>query len=366
MGASFLLKGAHLELFVRHSAPTFESRKIVRSLLHAVDDGGPAAPTCTRLPRAWEAEPKARLDVRQVLFLNLRNPTGRYSLGLANPCDRAAALRLQALCAFESKLLAAQGRPDVSQHGNYQPVRNLRLGQELTGFSDLELPSCGILQLDYASAVRPPQGGTASKQLVQRLCTAIEHSRVPWADALRAFATVADRLCLAASDVRALIEAFAVLPGQPRHASVEVLVTCFARCCERAALVSTAVLHSRDLFSQDDATELRSRLGRAHVLDWQRIDAADTNLPDGNKFSLDLACNEDRQVARCLLAIARREDPGGLAEREWAGEPWPESWISGEEELPSSGLLSCIYALEDPNKESQEGRAEAAQRVLGW
>merc|ERR1740121_1805678 len=62
-----------------------------------------------------------------MLFFNMRNPSARYRLQLANPCDRALALRLQILAAFEREVQIAKGMPDLSQHGGHDPARNITL-----------------------------------------------------------------------------------------------------------------------------------------------------------------------------------------------------------------------------------------------
>jgi len=189
---------------------------------------------------------------------------------------------------------------------------------------------------------------------------------------------VVDRLSLSAADVRALVEAAAALPGQnsskaaatppdqpsSRPARVEALVTCFSRCFERSKLTTTAVMHNGSLFSAEDAEQLRSRLGRANVLDAENIDRDNTNLPDGNQFKLDLAVHEDRQVALYLTGVAKREAPEFLVDCALSPGTWKADLINSQD-FPPRGVFSCKFVASDPEKLSQAGRTELAEKVLG-
>merc|ERR1711892_377851 len=74
-----------------------------------------------------EERGRIRADLRNIALLNLRNPTGHYKLRLGNSriCNIITAERLQALAAFEATVARASGRPDVSQQGNFEPIRNI-------------------------------------------------------------------------------------------------------------------------------------------------------------------------------------------------------------------------------------------------
>lgn len=64
---------------------------------------------------------------------NALNPTGHYRLELSSPVDYAVAERLAILDNWESSVRRAEGKPDVSQVGNFSHARNVQ-------FSNCPLP----------------------------------------------------------------------------------------------------------------------------------------------------------------------------------------------------------------------------------
>mmetsp|Transcript_116869 Transcript_116869/g.201958 ORF Transcript_116869/g.201958 Transcript_116869/m.201958 type:complete len:1461 (-) Transcript_116869:100-4482(-) len=400
---SMLLKTAHVRLFVWHSPATL-GVEVVRLLFPAVGDLGETLPM--EVLRNRQESSKVRADIRNVCMLNLRNPTGRYTLQLSNPCDRACVSRLQAVSAFEQQLQKAEGRPDVSQHGNYEPVRNLQhnghsvlAGEQIAQFADLSVPSGGVLVLDYASRARALRRGAlienvrTSDKVLGEVHNVISHSRATWSETLQTFrATVADRMAFTVADVRSFVQLFAGLAqanekreksgrntkATYRPAHVEALLACFGRCLEPSTLASKALLHDPKLFTPEEATEFRIRLGSVNVFDWAHFGEPDAHMPHGNKYSLDLTLHEDRQVAKYLLSVAKRENKEShecLNQCLWDeeeifdendGDQWQPEWMA---DMPQEGIFTCEYNDEEGVEVDAfslwSPRREFGERVLG-
>merc|ERR1712151_692349 len=95
-------------------------------------------------------------------FLVADNPTGHYVLNLEVPGDHIAAERLLLVNSWAVEIRRMQFRPDVSQTGNYQCLRNEAFDAE--GFvyqPDWAPPASGMFEFDLAVPSRPPKGTKA-------------------------------------------------------------------------------------------------------------------------------------------------------------------------------------------------------------
>eukprot|EP00927_Polykrikos_kofoidii_P019738 TRINITY_DN19250_c0_g1_i1.p1 TRINITY_DN19250_c0_g1~~TRINITY_DN19250_c0_g1_i1.p1 ORF type:complete len:1366 (-),score=216.92 TRINITY_DN19250_c0_g1_i1:136-4233(-) len=389
---ALLLKTAHLHMFVQKSVCTVQLDALYQ-LLPAVDDLQYTIPDNPFSHRHFEL--KTRCQIRELFWLNLQNPTGRYSLDLSNPSDRAVALRLQALSNFERALLQAEGRPDISRRGDGEPVMRLAVcvaegspkGYDALGgfsakrFGDLTIPTVGRLELDYASWTRAPRSRSGGRSVaappdvdVQRVVQVLMSSRASAISKLRAFRSVSHHLILTLKDVLDVVDIFVEIGSGATvggSLSIDAVVVCFSRCSERQKLVSPLGLYNAS-WSDAEASEFGSRLGAVHVFDWQDCESEATNRPGGNTFELDLAVNEERCIFLFLLELSQREGAEGegyksIVNATWTeggGLPpgWYDMWMESlPESVPSKGVFSCVYkrgGLPEGGEEVEEEEEE--------
>eukprot|EP00929_Paragymnodinium_shiwhaense_P021722 TRINITY_DN14095_c0_g1_i1.p1 TRINITY_DN14095_c0_g1~~TRINITY_DN14095_c0_g1_i1.p1 ORF type:complete len:1498 (-),score=371.28 TRINITY_DN14095_c0_g1_i1:213-4706(-) len=423
MGLAFLrsladatsLKLGHIPVFMQRCQPQLRQRALLQ-LLPAVTDLRYRLPFIKISNLKTEqhlAEHRIRQQVRDLLWLNLRNPNGHYRLDLSNSCDNAVAVRLQALVRFERLLQVEAERPDVSQKGTHEPVRNMlhflavseirrpsrgkkRPQQaQLHGhdpldrgglFGEWPIPNDGTLEFDYASFTKAPKADKASfaakEKEVQQMLEVFEHSRSSPSSKLKALRSVADRLVLTAATTLQIVEAFRgfeadrVRHAEERLSELEVVVEaasiCFPRCCERSNLVSDKGFYTSRC-PPEEAGMLRTRLGRVAMFDWKNCESELSNLPAGNEYTFNLAIHEDRRIAQFLVELARRDgDENILKQRGYNSHPqgrgtfgllpnnwfelWTETTAAGLHELavPSIGLLKWTYS--PPLPEGEETR----------
>merc|ERR1711988_233529 len=93
---------------------------------------------------------------------NPRNPTGHYKLDLSHPWHNLLACLLAESSAAEKQRQKSLGLKDLSQKGNNECWRNETYEGEAFEYSPLtfQVPATGILELDYATFVRPPSKAT--------------------------------------------------------------------------------------------------------------------------------------------------------------------------------------------------------------
>lgn len=364
------LKMAHLPELM-YSSPATLCSEVLSLLLPAVEDLSWVVPTdCTR---AREEDLAVRRAAHRLVTFCPLNPTGGHKFDLELPCDFACAQRLQHLVRYEREVML--GRPDISQRGLREPVRNVRLNgaadcggllQAQEPFSSLQLPRSGHLELDYATLL-PAPSSSSTAGLLDKVLGILSRSRSSWEDTLQVFRNASIDLTLSAKDVRRALEALVPLAGSDAGSpKVEVFLACYARCCARPELMSPDLLYDPGLFSAAEIQEIRSRLGAAHVLDWRRAGEATSNLPGGGCFTMELSHHDERQVLLYLLRVAQKEAPGCLTEVTWtAGElaqGWNETFVAA---MPTTGTLSFTYVNGPDKKVKPEPRRDLAEKVLG-
>jgi Ran GTPase-activating protein (RanGAP) involved in mRNA processing and transport len=110
---------------------------------------------------------QARTFLGNYFYFDSANPTGHYKVDLSDRYDRLLAIELTAINREERQVVMKEGRPDLSQHHNYEFLRNVfytAVGSnreksepvELKYTNDYLLPSNGLLEFDYVSPIRPP------------------------------------------------------------------------------------------------------------------------------------------------------------------------------------------------------------------
>ena len=148
---------------------------------------------------------------------NANNPTGHYRLDLSNPIDYSVAEKLAILDNLETALRSRDGKPDVSQLGNFSHCRNVQysncpLPRSFTEWIPVEFD---VLELDYSSSKRPsnetsaPQAVPLADTVFEQLLRAMLQSVVSSSQAkLQALQQLSDKFFLNCSQLRQLVDLF--------------------------------------------------------------------------------------------------------------------------------------------------------------
>merc|ERR1719454_1183958 len=163
-------------------SPSTQYVQVVAHLAPCVGDRGETLELVQVLGSADDRS-RSRANLHNLALLNLRNPTDHYRFKMANVSDRVCAERLQNLAVFETTL--NQSGADLSQRGNYEPIRNILFDGRLVPdtFANMRFPQSGVLEFDYASFRIDKKGVfDLPEDILSRLCTALNNARAPWAE----------------------------------------------------------------------------------------------------------------------------------------------------------------------------------------
>merc|ERR1719281_473234 len=72
----------------------------------------------------FDAAQRIIADAKVLSNFNPKIPSGRYRLDLSNISERAVCEKLFLINTWEKSFMIKAERPDVSQHGNYENIRN--------------------------------------------------------------------------------------------------------------------------------------------------------------------------------------------------------------------------------------------------
>lgn len=284
---------------------------ILGRLLPCVVGGTPSRYLCRQISPSLQDYIRMLHQGHAFFVLNVENPTGRYRLDLSNAADYAVAERLAILDQWEIVAKVQLGRADTSQKGNNSQVRNVRFGlRELAAevMSEWIMPEKGILELDYASAKRPPpeartlddvpwntllaamsKSGSTSSDTPERVGQLVIESR------LQALRQVSHLMYVTSMQVRQLLGSFS---------SEVVRAECFVTLFNRIADMHNEKLFRVRFESQDELARLRDRLGHASYFPYVQ--------PEQTRFSFDFSQYDQQMAANALVQIAAREKMGNL------------------------------------------------------
>lgn len=227
-GSDLLLKTAHLKFFVKYS-PVDLGAAVVQALFHAIDESDTTV--LFSLLKNQEQAKKARTDAARFFFFNTKNPTGRYKLDLHNACDNGCAEHLRVINFFDREVWLSQKKPDISQHGNSEGVRNARYNQRdlyqvhgMKQFAEYVVPSHGILELDYVTLLKQSINSTPVPTAVfDRIVEVVISSTCSWVDQLQALRTITHLLILSAFQMKHILFLFqdAVREGKAQQSREE-------------------------------------------------------------------------------------------------------------------------------------------------
>lgn len=200
-------------------------------------------------------------SLRGLLWFQDANPTGSYNLDLSAPPDYALAEACLLVNAWESESARCAGRPDLSQSGNGEMIRNEAYNDTPFVYSkDWRLPSRGWFRFDYSSTRRPPPDATSTTEVseITRLLRNKELSSRSRLEALRAASV---HIFISSNQCRALVQCFpaAVECSSPEAINSgldespdrqEALCILHTRVVDRERMLGPEVLYSPVVVSQ--------------------------------------------------------------------------------------------------------------------
>ncbi|CAE7036031.1 NLRP5 [Symbiodinium natans] len=186
--------------------PALRSRRYQLALAHQITDPAPMTKVCNA--------------VRHLLWFQDTNPTGSYNLDLSIPVDYALAECCLLVNAWESESARCAGRPDLSQSGNGEMIRNEAYNDVPFVFSkDWLLPSSGWFRFEYSSTRRPPPDATTMNE-VSEISRLLRNKDLSSQSRLQALRAASVHLFISSNQCRALVQCF---PSAPESSSIDAV-----------------------------------------------------------------------------------------------------------------------------------------------
>jgi len=212
-----------------------------------------------------------RASVIKLLLFNPSCPDGQYVLNVGMPSDRKLLDNLVITNQFERARAIQTGRPDLSQHGDHECIRNCTMNGRscIWRSANVQIPPRGEVKLDYCSPFHPKKGTPAtSDAVVQQIRLAIQNTEAKQNLKVSVLRTVLHRLVLNVEQCGSFIEA--LLQGQTDQAEirdsprVEAFVVLYARCNDIQEFLSNPDwgLYSLQQLTREEILTVRKRLGR--------------------------------------------------------------------------------------------------------
>eukprot|EP00931_Biecheleriopsis_adriatica_P088071 TRINITY_DN62460_c0_g1_i1.p1 TRINITY_DN62460_c0_g1~~TRINITY_DN62460_c0_g1_i1.p1 ORF type:complete len:1431 (+),score=262.42 TRINITY_DN62460_c0_g1_i1:137-4429(+) len=162
----------------------------------------------SRLP----SDTNVKLFLRQVdalLWFSPDNLTGHYSLDLSSPSDFVVAETCWLSCAWEAEVSKAAYRPDMSQRGNFETIRNQVHNKTPFGSAgDFVLPCSGLLSFDYSTVARPPPDILPMSSECVEVAAELKNSNLTETQQLHALRAVSVHMFLSARHASMLLRCF--------------------------------------------------------------------------------------------------------------------------------------------------------------
>eukprot|EP00397_Hematodinium_sp_SG-2012_P004257 GEMP01004268.1.p1 GENE.GEMP01004268.1~~GEMP01004268.1.p1 ORF type:complete len:1212 (+),score=221.92 GEMP01004268.1:127-3762(+) len=269
---------------------------------------------------------------------------------------------------------------DVSQHGNYESIRNLRsLGRDVTYTRSWVAPVEGLLECDFFSIIKLDKAIPVVKNSVlkdfKKLLQAAELIRLE--DKLHVLGMVAHHFTVSPKQLPWLIELFPMVPIKdavdlsdvplsflPR---VNLFTLLFNRCHKVPEIISPSVLYNLEYFAPIELTEIRRRLGKLRTFDARFF----SRSPETNLVVCNFDLYEERRIALFIFLLAAQE-PGenmtgcSYVEDEIFGTEIvfvvPASWLT---QMPSVGTFRVRYRVDEKSVNLTQ-RLNLAKQILGW
>eukprot|EP00929_Paragymnodinium_shiwhaense_P020102 TRINITY_DN13507_c0_g2_i1.p1 TRINITY_DN13507_c0_g2~~TRINITY_DN13507_c0_g2_i1.p1 ORF type:complete len:1554 (+),score=406.14 TRINITY_DN13507_c0_g2_i1:199-4860(+) len=337
---------------------------VIAKLLHCVPGGqSQLFLSVLHVPTLGECI-KVLKTAKSFLMFNPNNPTGSYKFDLGVATDYAAAERLICLDTWEISLKKRLGRPDTSQHGNMSHLRNVRYNDtplpcaQHHGICEWNVPQKDILEFDYSSTKRPPEGAPIfDAELFEVFLMTLHRFGNRWcgdAQLNEALRQCSHYLYVTALQMRQILGLY-----RDKAARSDVFVIFFNRVLD---------MHNEKVFrgmldSDGSVQGLRDRLGFATYFPYIQ--------PEQTRFRFDLLLHDQRLAANALINLANKESRNNLRSPSYVHangyvDPLPtgipRGWDSFEK-MPKSGVFKVAYVC-GPEQRSFKARC-AFQESLG-
>eukprot|EP00746_Dinoflagellata_sp_MGD_P164329 gnl/MRDRNA2_/MRDRNA2_92900_c0_seq1.p1 gnl/MRDRNA2_/MRDRNA2_92900_c0~~gnl/MRDRNA2_/MRDRNA2_92900_c0_seq1.p1 ORF type:complete len:1387 (+),score=271.12 gnl/MRDRNA2_/MRDRNA2_92900_c0_seq1:56-4216(+) len=349
-----------------------------------------------------EIADRSRKRARSLFFFNPENPTGRYAFDLLLPVDHSTAERVLTINLWLKFQAYVMNRPDVSQHGDHECIRNACLDRDPFAYnSHWVLPPPGtktVFAFDFSSPIRPSSKSLPMlPQTWGTFVETLETAECRDSTKLLALRCVADQLVLRPQQLLELVRTFEGEQGdgagdghwakygktvehvslsqkpQLQHLSarVEALVTCFNRTADRQTVCSPQVLYAPGLFSNAMRKSIRDRLGHLVVFDVINCcQLVKSNL--GTNHYLNLSVFEDNRFMHMMVILGAKEEGENLIETFWSEAAAytegrfffiPATWIQA---VPQIGNMTFKYVSEKPEYAMYNLRSQLGRDYLSW
>ncbi|GLD92610.1 hypothetical protein PINS_up001189 [Pythium insidiosum] len=291
------------------------------------------------------------------ISFNVRNPTGRYRLNMANPIDRRILMRILETNRHDRRLRQHYKLLDTSQHGAaLQPLqggfRNVRLNHlPVVMNTTWQFPRLGILEFDFVQSKRPYVCCTALSDLAfDKFLREFKQLDVSAEVKLIGLRSISSRYFFNCSQLQRLMEHFGTFERDRETGALfraDVFIILFARIVDEWNLSEALAL--LDLATKQHVLD---RLGHLHC--FHPLQLAETYE------NLQLSVFDQRQLVLLLVRLATSgecELCNVVLNNATVVEPdeW-KTWTS-DDRVPSQGVLSC--AMRTTLAEGQNALTEA-------
>jgi len=282
-----------------------------------------------------------------LLWFQEGNVTGRYRLDLSESADYAVAERVLLVNAWETEVARIVGRPNVSQRGNYEMLRNETLNDEpFTYGRDWGLPSHGWLFFDYSSIRRPPATVGAMPEM-NEVPKYLRSAALASPAKLKALRAVSVHMYMSTQQFKNIMNCF----EEGSEDYQELFCILHTRVVDPGRLLGPEVLRST-MLRDADRQGLLKRIGHLNLLNPLH--------PEDVSYHCCLRVYEERMVVDFLVQLAVKE-PGGRVVGAAVGAngrvALPVSWA--DTGVPDEDIeFCCTYDTKTANMPWRQTLAE--------
>eukprot|EP00438_Fugacium_kawagutii_P020643 Skav223026 [mRNA] locus=scaffold1422:288981:291590:+ [translate_table: standard] len=290
---------------------------------------------------------------------NANNPTGHYRLDLSNPIDYAVAEKLAILDNWESTMRSRDGKPDVSQLGNFSHCRNVQysncpLPRSFTEWIPVEFD---VLELDYSSSKRPneasePLDHNAFEHLLR---TMLQLGNSAPKAKFQALLSLSDKFYLKCSQLRQLTDLF------QESGTRQSMFVCFYN--RLVDIDNEKILRAR--FDKEEVGSLMTRLGHAVAFPYIQ--------PEQMHIHLHFKNYDERLLMSLLLKLAVKESLSNIRDPHLTNSDGstdsfvlgvPKTWEQMSN-VPKQGVFEADYMCKADDR-NVKARRDFVEQYGGW
>ncbi|KAG7396307.1 NLR, CARD domain-containing protein 3 [Phytophthora boehmeriae] len=284
---------------------------------------------------------------------NVKNPTGRYQLNMANSVDRRILMRILEVNKMERKVKQQLKLMDTSQHGLVtQPLeggfRNMRLNRlPMVMGASWQFPRLGVLEFDFVMMRRPYTICTALNDgAFEQFLKEFKQLQVPAETKLIGLRSISTLYYFTCSQAQRIMEHFGTFERNTATGCLlrgEVFIVMFNRIIDEWNLSETLSL--LDLTTKTQVLDRLGVLNCFHPLQQSEV-----------YRQLQLNAFDQRQLILLLVKLAASGE-AELTNVQLNGDTIePEAWKTwtADDKLPAQGVIGCsMRALQPVQSEAQ-------------